>query len=50
MLKKNDWKASERHRTSLETIVTAVNALKEFVNGADEKKQFKHGVAELKKL
>ena len=42
VLKKDDRKASERHRTSLETMVTAVNALKEsieekkFVNGEDE--------------
>ena len=42
VLKKDDLKASERHRTSLETMVTAVNTLKEsieekkFVNGEDE--------------
>ena len=41
-LKKDDRKASERHRTSLETMVTAVNTLKEsieekkFINGEDE--------------
>ena len=42
VLKKDDRKASERHRTSLETMVTAVNTLKEsieekkLVNGEDE--------------
>ena len=42
VLKKDDLKASERHRTSPETMVTAVNTLKEsieekkFVNREDE--------------
>ena len=42
VLKKDDLKASERHRTSLETMVTAVKTLKEsieekkFVNSEDE--------------
>ena len=42
LLKKDDRKASERDRTSLETMVTAVNTLKEsieekkLVNGEDE--------------
>ena len=55
VLKKDDRKASERHRTSLETMVTAVNALKEsieekkFVNGEDEEsvQEWSSGIEEI---
>ena len=55
ILKKDDRKASERHRTSLETMVTAVNALKEsieekkFVNGEDEEsvQEWSSGIEEI---
>ena len=55
ILKKADRKASERHRRSLETKVTAVNALKEsiekkkFVNGEDEEsvREWSSGIEEI---
>ena len=55
ILKKADRKASERHRRSLETKVTAVNALKEsiekkkFVNGEDEEsvREWSSGMEEI---
>ena len=51
VLKKDGQKASERHRTSLETMVTAVNTLnkpieeKKFAIRGKTKSQFKNGRA-----